>query len=145
MFLNTYPSIGSCVQWGLQSHQGFFAVIHSRSACGWAAVEPKHAHILVQGLQFLHETCQIAHGALNARSCLVSQYWSLKLCDFGLNSVLDELVERDMIVIETDDVESKDCVFFPSIWLPSHTQISCMWPRNCSRRVKHSSRRFQRP
>lgn len=76
--------------------------------CAGVGASSRREHA-AQGLQFLHETCQIPHGALNARSCLVTQYWSLKLGNFGLNDILDDLAARDMIAIEHDenDLESK--------------------------------------
>ena len=62
---------------------------------------------IMKGVAFLHESCQIAHGSMNTHTCLVTQYWSLKLSDYGLNDVLDEFASRDMIVIEVDDAESE--------------------------------------
>jgi tRNA A-37 threonylcarbamoyl transferase component Bud32 len=47
---------------------------------------------------YLHDTCQLVHGALTTRSCFVTKYWTIKLSDFGLNDVIDELVHNDMII-----------------------------------------------
>ena len=52
------------------------------------------ARDLAKALVYLHDTLRIAHGQLNTDSCLISQYWSLKLSDYGLNQVLAELAQR---------------------------------------------------
>ena len=51
-----------------------------------------------QGLVYLHDTCQLVHGALTTRSCFVTKYWTIKLSDYGLNDVIDELIQNDMII-----------------------------------------------
>ena len=60
-----------------------------------------------QGLQFLHESCQIAHGALNTHTTLVTQYWSVRLSEFGMNAMLEDLSSRAIIECEPDDVQGK--------------------------------------
>jgi len=62
---------------------------------------------LLQGVQFLHESCQIAHGSLNTQSCFITHHWSLKLCDYGLNDVLTELAHQNIIKIDAPTVEGK--------------------------------------
>jgi hypothetical protein len=57
-------------------------------------------------MQYLHESCQLTHGALNTQSCMISRYWSLKLSDYGLNDVLDELARKEVLQV---DVQSVDC------------------------------------
>jgi len=51
-----------------------------------------------QGLVYLHDTCQLVHGALTTRSCFVTKYWTIKLSDYGLNDVIDELIQNEMIM-----------------------------------------------
>ena len=59
---------------------------------------------LMKGLVYLHDSQQIAHGQLNSDTCLISQYWSLKLSDFGLNDVMYELAVRDEVHIALPDI-----------------------------------------
>jgi hypothetical protein len=61
----------------------------------------------MQGVQYLHESCQLAHGGLNVQSCLISQYWALKLSDYGLNDVLDELARQDMVQVQAPTIEGE--------------------------------------
>jgi hypothetical protein len=56
--------------------------------------------ILPQGLEHLHNNVHIAHGRLNVRTCLITQYWSIRLSEFGINAVLDDLCSRDCITID---------------------------------------------
>jgi len=61
----------------------------------------------IQAMQYLHESCQLAHGALNTQSCMISRYWSLKLSDYGLNDVLDELTLADVTTAHEPLVDSE--------------------------------------
>ena len=67
-------------------------------------------HDLIKGLEFLHLTLKIPHGSLNTSTCLVTQHWTLKLCNFGLNDVVNALLMKDAIVFEkTLDLDGKYC------------------------------------
>ena len=68
---------------------------------------------MLNGLLFLHETCQMAHGQLNPNTCLITQYWSLKLSDFGLNQVMAELAAGSMLTVELPDcVDGEECPLY---------------------------------
>ncbi len=57
----------------------------------------------LQGLEQLHNTFHIPHGRLNVRTCLITQYWSVRLSEFGMNPVLEDLCERECINIDLPD------------------------------------------
>ena len=62
----------------------------------------------LQGITYLHDTLQVAHGQLNTRTCLITQYWSLKLSDFGLNDVMSQLAtdnEIEMLVPDANGIK----------------------------------------
>ena len=68
---------------------------------------------LINGTTYLHESAQMAHGSLNTRSCLITNYWTLKLSDYGLNEVMNELATKEMIQMdEVSDVLGAT-FFFP--------------------------------
>src|SRR4051812_17368170 len=54
-------------------------------------------HVLYQGLDYLHSSLVGVHGALNIRNCLITQYWSVRISEFGMNAVVDNLAERNII------------------------------------------------
>ena len=60
-----------------------------------------------QAMQYLHESCQLTHGALNTQSCMISRYWSLKLCDYGLNNVIDEMTLADVTTAHEPIVDGR--------------------------------------
>jgi serine/threonine protein kinase len=62
---------------------------------------------LLRATQYLHESCQLTHGALNTQSCMISVYWSLKLSDYGLNTVLDDMVLTDALSVHDTSVDGK--------------------------------------
>lgn len=60
---------------------------------------------IFQGLDFLHNTIHMAHGRLNVSTCHVTQYWSIKLSDFGLNPLLRDFIQRRQIEQAAIDIE----------------------------------------
>jgi hypothetical protein len=56
---------------------------------------------IIQGVDQLHNTFHIPHGRLNVRTCLVTPYWSIRLSEFGMNSVLEDLCARECITIDS--------------------------------------------
>ena len=87
---------------------------------------------LSKALVYLHDTLKIAHGQLNTDTCLVSQYWSLKLTDFGLNAVLGELVHRgDLVVLVPPSVNGMELADIP------YAQPCATLHRSSSRTRRH--------
>ena len=48
---------------------------------------------------------KVAHGWLNTTTCLITQHWVLKLSEFGMNGVVNELTQNDMVLWEESELE----------------------------------------
>jgi serine/threonine protein kinase len=53
--------------------------------------------VLVQGLDFLHTSPILVHGMLHASNCVVDSHWTVKLTDYGIESVVDSLIKHNEI------------------------------------------------
>lgn len=70
---------------------------------------------ITAGLMYLHSSNLEFHGRLKSSNCLVSSRFVVKLCDYGLNSLYDQL----------DSNEDEDTLMKKQIWLaPEHLKSS---------------------
>ena len=59
-----------------------------------------------QGLHYIHSSAIEYHGALTAGACLVDSRWTVKLSDFGLQSMLT-LFSANKILTESNESKLK--------------------------------------
>ncbi|EJD75213.1 RGC/RGC protein kinase [Loa loa] len=54
---------------------------------------------ILKGLQYLHKSSIGYHGMLSLKTCMIDTNWILKLTNFGISSMLNELIDRNYIHI----------------------------------------------
>ncbi|KAM3727733.1 Receptor-type guanylate cyclase gcy-10 [Dirofilaria immitis] len=52
---------------------------------------------ILKGLQYLHKSSIGYHGMLSLKTCLIDTNWVLKLTNFGISSMLNELINQNYI------------------------------------------------
>uniref|UniRef100_A0A0R3S5B4 guanylate cyclase n=1 Tax=Elaeophora elaphi TaxID=1147741 RepID=A0A0R3S5B4_9BILA len=56
---------------------------------------------ILKGLQYLHKSSIGYHGMLSLKTCMIDTNWVLKLTNFGISTMLNELIEQNYILYIT--------------------------------------------